>query len=41
MSSVFASEDQLKGVAVMCDFATPTERGDQLNDSNTRLSNGN
>ena len=42
VSSVFASEDQLKGVAVMCHFATPTER-DQLNDSNscTRLSNGN
>ena len=38
----FASEDQQKGVTVMCHFATPTEM-DQLNDSNscTRLSNGN
>ena len=42
VSSVFASEDQQKGVTVMCHFATPTEM-DQLNDSNscTRLSNGN
>ena len=42
VSSVFASEDQLKAVAFMCPFATSTER-DQLNDSNscTRLSNGN
>ena len=29
VSSAFATEDHLKGVAVMCHFATPTER-DQL-----------